>query len=75
MAGHELSTILLIPFRCPHCGVENDDTAGWVIEHDKVPCQNCRREIELSSSEWLAFRAGLVSAMASLQPLYDKVPN
>jgi len=77
MAGHELRRILLIPFRCPHCGTENDGAAEWVIEHNMLPCQNtvCRRNIDLSGPEWLVFRRALDAALANLQLLYDQVPN
>ena len=77
MAGHELRRIFLVPFKCPHCRTENDGAAGWVIEHGKLRCQNsvCGRDIDLSGADWLAFRKGLDEALASVQSLYDKVPN
>jgi hypothetical protein len=48
-----------------------------VIEHGKLRCQNtiCGRDIDLSGADWLAFRKGLDEALASVQPLYDKVAN
>src|SRR5258707_14754823 len=75
MAGHELRKIFLIPFMCPHCGTGNNGTAGWVIEHDALPCQDCRRTIDLSGLEWLTFRRRLDAALQGLQPLYDKMPQ
>jgi hypothetical protein len=77
MAGHELRRIFLVAFNCPHCGIENDGAAAWVIEHEKLRCQNtlCGREIDLSGADWIAFRKGLNEALANVQPLYDKVPN
>ena len=77
MAGHELRRIFLVPFSCPHCKTENDGSVAWVIEHEKLRCQNtaCGRDIDLSGADWFAFRNGLDQALASLQPLYDKVPN
>lgn len=75
MARHELRRIFPIPFRCPHCGTGNNAAAGWVIEHDLLPCQNCGRNIELSGSEFLTFRRALDIALQGLQPLYDKIPQ
>ena len=64
MAGHELRRIFLVPYICPHCRNGNDGAAGWVIEHEKLRCQNtlCGREIDLSGADWLAFRKGLDEA-------------
>ena len=75
MAGHELRRIFPVPFRCPHCGTGNNAAAGWVIEHDVLPCQNCSRNIDLSGMEWLNFRKTLDLALQGLQPLYDKMPQ
>jgi hypothetical protein len=77
MAGHELGKIFLVPYICPHCRIGNDGAAAWVIEHEKLRCQStlCGREIDLSGADWLAFRKGLNEALASVQPLYDKVAN
>ena len=75
MAGHELRRIFPVPFRCPHCGTGNNAAAGWVIEHDMLPCQNCSRNIDLSGMEWLNFRKTLDLALQGLQPLYDKMPQ
>ena len=48
MAGHELRRIFLVPFKCPHCGTENDGAAAWAIEHGKLRCQNtvCGRDYQ-----------------------------
>ena len=75
MAGHELRRIFPVPFRCPHCWTGNNAAAGWVIEHDMLPCQNCSRIIDLSGSEWLNFRRTLDVALQGLQPLYDQMPQ
>jgi hypothetical protein len=75
MAGHELRRIFPVPFECPHCGTGNNAAAGWVIEHDVLPCQNCSRDIDLSGTEWLIFRRTLDMALQGLQPLYDKMPQ
>jgi hypothetical protein len=53
----------------------NNGAAGWIIEHDMLPCQNCSRTIDLSGVEWLIFRSGLDQALQGLQPLYDKIPQ
>jgi hypothetical protein len=65
MAGHELSKIFLVPFN------------WWLIEHDKLRCQNtiCGREIDLSGENWLAFRKGLNEVLASVQQLYESLPT
>jgi len=75
MAEHELRRIFPVPFRCPHCGTGNNAAAGWVIEHDMLPCQNCSRTIDLSGWEWLIFRRTLDTALQGLQPIYDKMPQ
>jgi hypothetical protein len=47
MAGHELRSIFLVPFKCPHCRTENDCAAAWVIEHGKLRCHLGRQTYPL----------------------------
>jgi hypothetical protein len=75
MSGPELRRIFPVSFPCPHCGTGNNAAAGWVIEHDVLPCQNCSRNIDLSGSEWLTFRRTLDLALQGLQPHYDRMPQ
>ena len=75
MSRPQLRRIFPVPFPCPHCGTGNNAAAGWVIEHNVLPCQNCSRNIDLSGSEWLTFRRTLDLALQSLQPHYDKMPQ
>ena len=75
MSGPELRKIFPVPFRCPHCGAGNNAVAGWVIEHDILPCQYCSRNIDLSGLEWLNFRRTLDVALQGLRPIYDKMPQ
>jgi hypothetical protein len=39
-----------------------------------VTCQ-CKNKLDLSSSDWVAFRHAFDKALANVQPLYERVPD